>query len=60
MDLKERGCEGVDWVQLALVRVQWRSIVNNVVNLKLHKRLESVHQLRNYQLLNNESASWII
>jgi hypothetical protein len=35
MDLREMGLEGVDWIQLAQDRVQWRASVNSVINLKV-------------------------
>jgi len=31
MDLKGIGCEGVDWLHLALDRDQWRASVNAVI-----------------------------
>jgi len=30
MDFKEIGLEGVDWINLAQDRVQWRAVVNVV------------------------------
>jgi hypothetical protein len=33
MDLRETGCDGVDWMELAQDRDQWRALVNTVVNL---------------------------
>jgi hypothetical protein len=32
MDLKETGCENVEWIKLAQDRVQWQSFVNTVMN----------------------------
>jgi hypothetical protein len=34
MDLREIGCEGVDWMPLAQDRDQWQSLVNTVMNLR--------------------------
>jgi hypothetical protein len=34
MDLKEIGCEDMDWIQLVQDRVQWRTFVNTVKNLR--------------------------
>jgi len=31
MDLKETGCDVVDWIQLAQIRIQWRAFVNTAV-----------------------------
>jgi hypothetical protein len=33
MDLRERGWEGMDWIELAQDRDQWRALVNTVMNL---------------------------
>jgi hypothetical protein len=33
VDLKETGCEVVDWFQLAWDRVQWQALVNTKMNL---------------------------
>jgi hypothetical protein len=35
MDLREIGWDGVDWVDLAQVRDQWRALVNTVMNLRV-------------------------
>jgi hypothetical protein len=32
MDLKEKGCDGVDWILLAEDRDLWQAYVNTVVN----------------------------
>jgi hypothetical protein len=33
--LREIGWDGVDWVDLALDRNQWRALVNTVMNLRV-------------------------
>jgi hypothetical protein len=33
MGLRETGWEGVDWIHLAQDRVQWRGLVDTVINL---------------------------
>jgi hypothetical protein len=33
MDLKETGCEGMDWIELVKDRDQWWALVNMVMNL---------------------------
>jgi hypothetical protein len=33
MDLKEVGCEVIDWIKLAQDREKWRALVNAVMNL---------------------------
>jgi hypothetical protein len=35
MDLREMGVDGANWIQLAQNRVQWRSRVNTVMNLRV-------------------------
>jgi hypothetical protein len=33
MDLRQIGWDGVDWIELAQDRDQWRALVNTVMNL---------------------------
>jgi hypothetical protein len=33
MDLREIGWNGVDWIDMAQYRYQWRALVNTVLNL---------------------------
>jgi hypothetical protein len=33
MDLREIGWAGMDWIELALDRDEWRALVNMVMNL---------------------------
>jgi hypothetical protein len=35
MDLREIGWDGVDWIDLAQDRDQWRALVNVVMNLRI-------------------------
>jgi hypothetical protein len=35
MDLREIGWVGVDWIELARDRDQWRALVNTVMNLRV-------------------------
>jgi hypothetical protein len=35
MDLREKGWEGMDWIELAQDRDQWRVLVNTVMNLQV-------------------------
>jgi hypothetical protein len=35
IELREKGWDGVDWVDLAQDRDQWRALVNTVMNLRV-------------------------
>jgi hypothetical protein len=35
MDLRERGWDGVNWIDMAQDRDQWRALVNTVLNLRV-------------------------
>jgi hypothetical protein len=35
MNIKVIGCESVDWIQLAQDGVQWRALVNMIINLRI-------------------------
>jgi hypothetical protein len=35
MDLREIGWDGVDWIELAQDRDQWRALVNTVMNFRV-------------------------
>jgi hypothetical protein len=35
IDLREIGWDGVDWIDLAQDRDQWRALVNTVINLRV-------------------------
>jgi hypothetical protein len=35
MDLREVGWDGMDWIDLAQDRDQWRALVNTVMNLRV-------------------------
>jgi hypothetical protein len=39
MDLREVGWGGMDWIHLAQDRDKWRSLVNMVMTLEVHKML---------------------
>jgi hypothetical protein len=35
MDVKEIGFDGIDWIDLAQDRDQWRALVNTIMNLRV-------------------------
>jgi len=35
MDLKEVGCSGMDWIELAKDRDRWRTVVNAAISLRV-------------------------
>jgi hypothetical protein len=35
MDFRETGWDGVDWIDMAEYRDQWRALVNTVLNLRV-------------------------
>jgi hypothetical protein len=35
IDLRERGWNGMDWINLAQDRDQWRTVVNTVMNVSV-------------------------
>jgi hypothetical protein len=41
MDLRDIGWDGMDWIDLAQDRDQWRALVNTVMNFLFHKMLGS-------------------
>jgi hypothetical protein len=41
MDLRQICWGDMYWIYLAQDRVQWRALVNTVMNLRFHKMLES-------------------
>jgi hypothetical protein len=39
MDLGEIGWDGLDWINLAQDRDQWRALVNTAMNFRVPKKL---------------------
>jgi ribosome biogenesis protein Tsr3 len=56
MDLRETGWEGVDSMDMAQDRDEWRSLVNMVLNLRVLKCWEVLEVLHNWWLLKKGSA----
>jgi hypothetical protein len=55
MDLGEIGWDGMDWIELAQDRDQWRALVNTVMNHRVNC-WEFSEWLHNWQLLRKGSA----
>jgi hypothetical protein len=56
VDLRERGWDGMDWIELAQDRDQWRAVVNTM-NLWVPSNCwEFPEWLHNWQLLRKGSA----
>jgi hypothetical protein len=53
MDLREKQWGGMDWIDVAQDRDQWRVLVNTVMNLR-----EILEWLSNWRLLKKGSAPW--
>jgi hypothetical protein len=56
MDLREIGWDGVDWMDMAKDRDQWRALVNAVLNLRVIICWEVLEGLHNWRLLEKGSA----
>jgi hypothetical protein len=55
LDVREIGWDGVDWIDIAQDRDQWRALVNTVLchSIKCWEVLEGLH---NWRLLKKGSA----
>jgi len=42
LDLREKGIDGVNWIQMAEDRVQWQAFVNMVMNLSVPLRKQAI------------------
>jgi hypothetical protein len=40
MDLREIGWHGVDWIDMAQSRDQWRTLLNTILNLRVPQNAE--------------------
>jgi hypothetical protein len=57
MDLREKGWDGMGWIELAEDRDQWTALVNTVVNLRVPENCwEFPEWLHNWQLRRKGSA----
>jgi hypothetical protein len=57
MDLRDARCEGVEWIQLARVTVQWRFLVNTSENLQFPQN----DQMSDGQVVKNSATQgWFL
>jgi hypothetical protein len=56
MDLREIGWCGMDWIDLAQDRNQWRAFVNTVMNHRVPRSIGKCWWLHNWQFLQKVSA----
>jgi hypothetical protein len=57
MDLREIGWDGVDWIDMAQDRDQWKALVNTVLSLRGYKECWVVLELlHNWRLLKRRSS----
>jgi hypothetical protein len=47
---------GVDWIQSAQNRVQWRAVVNTAMNLRILQTREFLEHLSDFKFLKRHSA----
>jgi hypothetical protein len=57
MYVREIGWDGMDWMELAQDRDQWRALVNTVMNLRIPSNC--CEWLHNWQLLRKGSAPYV-
>jgi hypothetical protein len=58
MDLRETGIDGMNWIQLALDRVQWKAFVSTVMNFWVPYRKAIFAKLSDYKLFKEYPAPW--
>jgi hypothetical protein len=56
MDLIEIERGGMDWIDLAKGKDQWRDLVNTVMNIRVLCCWEVLEYLHNWQILKKGSA----
>jgi hypothetical protein len=58
MDLREIGIDGANWIRLAQDRIQWRTFVNTVLNLRVPYERIFFDKLSDNQLFKQYPAPW--
>jgi len=54
VDLREVGCRGMDWIDLAEERDRWRALVYAVMNIRVHK-MRGISSLTENRLASQEA-----
>jgi uncharacterized protein (DUF2236 family) len=59
MDLRQNEWDGMNWIDLAQDRDQWRSLVNKVMNLLMPKNVwKFLECLNGWRLLKKDTTPW--
>jgi hypothetical protein len=58
MDLKEMGCESVDWIQLAQGRTRWRLHAKAVLNFHFHQKQNFFYYFMDYSCTAVQGIRW--
>jgi hypothetical protein len=56
MDLKEIGCEAMDWIYLSQDRIHWPSVVFMILMILEGRKF--IDQLIDHELLKGDCTSW--
>jgi hypothetical protein len=55
-DLKEIGCEGIDWIRLAQDRINWLALVSSVMSLRVPYKADNF--LTSWETSASQEPPW--